>query len=134
MLKFLRKILRHLRKSTYMIIISTVNFVWDIQWSYYIWYHCQTRIAKYQIYWTHSKNEYHISRFCNTTNGISKGIYYQDQDYENKITQECHTNYDSKTYLAINYSLLNGWFTQTVFFVVQRYGDLNLNHPYQNIK
>ena len=72
-------------------------------------------IAKYPIYWTHSKNEYYIFRFHNTTNGISNGIYYQDQDYENKITQECHTNYDGKTYLAINNSLLNGWFTQNVF-------------------
>ena len=54
------------------------------------------------------KNEYYIFRFHNTNNGISKGIYYQDQDYENEITQECHTNYDGKTYLAINNSLLNG--------------------------
>ena len=54
------------------------------------------------------KNEYHIFRSYNTTNGISKGIYNQDQDYENKITHECHMNYDSKTFLAINNSLLTG--------------------------
>ena len=36
---------------------------------------------------TRSKTEYYIFRFHNTTNEISKGIYYQDQDYANKITE-----------------------------------------------